>query len=454
MKRTLIVFMALLSAFFVLYGIKVRHAINRPVNQTADYQIPWYEAKFSSLDTGDEWILDPEIPVNYIPVPGNQELYMVIGDDGKITGYRQRTKQIDGSWNWTDTNAPDTGIHIAAVKDKGSLFKFTDEEVVSYQKYIRNPDNSYAFVETDENGTELDIGTSADLITDMYQQYSDNIYSLYNEYGVLLGYRERVLDEGQYYWREADLSSSSGTGLTSLKERLHQLTGSTENPSAFPDDAVLQETLQDGSYTVTKKSTNTVTENGCTVMYETVIYYTYDAEGNLLNTRKEGPVEVSRTATGSGSAIPDRNLIAASLDGEYTRVAAQVSFNTGKAREVLEFLNQERRAQGKTALTMDTGSESYKIACIKAADMCIYGYCATQSPMYGTVEDMIGRWGCSSNNPSENIWRAGNKSAEEIHTRLQNNDGSRLIRMSDYTEVGIAVIDDGNNTYTAEIFLK
>lgn len=86
--------------------------------------------------------------------------------------------------------------------------------------------------------------------------------------------------------------------------------------------------------------------------------------------------------------------------------------------------------------------------------MATYGYCATESPMYGTLDDLIGRYGCSSANPSENIWKAGDKTASEIHSRLQSNDNSRMIRMSDYTEVGIAVIDVDGNTYYAEIFLR
>lgn len=50
------------------------------------------------MEVDDEWKLDPEIPLNYMPVPGENELYMVIDNDGKIIGYRQRIKQIDGSW--------------------------------------------------------------------------------------------------------------------------------------------------------------------------------------------------------------------------------------------------------------------------------------------------------------------------------------------------------------------
>ena len=64
-------------------------------------------------------------------------------------------------------------------------------------------------------------------------------------------------------------------------------------------------------------------------------------------------------------------------------------------------------------------------------------------------------WKISSSHPSENIWKAPSKTADEIHSRFQSNDGSRKIRMSNgYSNVGIAVIEKNGNTYIAEIYLS
>ncbi len=58
---------------------------------------------------------------------------------------------------------------------------------------------------------------------------------------------------------------------------------------------------------------------------------------------------------------------------------------------------------------MDTSSEAYKLACIRAADMAIYDYSSSTSPMYGTLNDMCNLWKISSSHPSENIWKAPSK---------------------------------------------
>lgn len=455
MKKTICLFMMLCCTFLITWNVKVRAAINKPDKIFPENEAPWYETRYSTPVTSDDWILNPEIPVNYVPVPGEDELYMVISDSGDILNYRRRTKQIDGSWAWEDILNPELPIDITPVDGIDDLYKVIDEnDIISYQKYIRNIDNSYAFVESDDKGRALDNGTSAEEITDNYLHYNDNIYALYNENNVLIGYRERVQDEnGGYFWYEIGSPSSQDMGITSLSEVLQENTSDLADP-VLNNPPAQQISDEDGSYSVTKTSTNTITENGYSVIYKTTVYYTYDANGNLLSTKKDGPTEVSRSMTGNAAAAPNKSLIASTLDGEVSRVSANVTFNTQKAQEVLSELNMERMRQGKEILSMNSSSESYKLACIKAADMATYGYCATESPMYGTLDDLIGRYGCSSENPSENIWKAGDKTASEIHSRLQSNDNSRMIRMSDYTEVGIAVIDVDGNTYYAEVFLR
>lgn len=97
MKRITLTFMILLSVFFTIWGVKMKHPINRPENVKEDTETPWYETKYQAPKADDEWTLDPEIPLNYIPVPGEDELYMVVDDSGNITNYRKRVKQADGS---------------------------------------------------------------------------------------------------------------------------------------------------------------------------------------------------------------------------------------------------------------------------------------------------------------------------------------------------------------------
>ena len=451
MKKTIVVLILLISALFTVRGVKIMAAINPPESTSTSTETAWYETRYSTPQAEDDWTLDPEIPDNYVPVPGEDEMYMVIDDTGNIINYRQRTQSIDGTWEWEDIADPDLAIEIEPVEGVDDVYKMTDEEdVVTYQKYVRNPDNSYAFVETDENGVPTDDGSSADEISDYYYRYADNIYALYNENGVLIGYRERVSNgDGTYFWSVVDAPASAN--IASLESILQD---DQEQENADAAESSNKVTNQNGSYTVTKKSTESVTENGYTVVYQTTVYYTYDKDGTLTSTKKDGPTEISRTQIGTGTVTPNTNLIASTLDGELARVSESVTFNTDKANEMLTLLNEARTDQGLSALSMSTDSEAYKLACIKAADMAIYGYSATESPMYGTLDDMITRYGCTSSNPSENIWKAMSKSASEIHSRFQSNESSRTVRMSDYTQVGIAIVDVDGNTYVAEVFLK
>ncbi|PWM81180.1 MAG: hypothetical protein DBY41_04260 [Clostridium sp.] len=97
MKKLSLVFAGLLITFFVSWGIKVKMPVNRPDNTETASTVKWYETKYTAPVADDEWILDPEIPDNYVPVAGENEVYMVLDDSGNITGYRQRTQQEDGT---------------------------------------------------------------------------------------------------------------------------------------------------------------------------------------------------------------------------------------------------------------------------------------------------------------------------------------------------------------------
>lgn len=447
MRKILLTLLVLVAVFFVVWSYKVRHPINPIENASVDTSgTAWYERQYTS-PISDEWTVDPEIPLNYVPVPGEDEMYMVVDDSGKIINYRQRTKATDGSWEWKDITSPDIPDTYEAVEGLTDVYKVTDGDgIVTYQRYIRNDDNSYAFEEVDENGTPIDDGSDAKTITDNFERVADNIYAKYNDSGVLVGYRERV-DNGDdtYTWKVVDAPTAKY--IVKQKEQ----SADTDDADATADTTTDNE---DGTYTVTDTSTDTVTEDGYNVTYKTTVTMTYSSDGTLLKTQKDGPYVVSKEAIGGSTNTPNESLIADTLDGELARVSTDVTFNTAKASEVLSKLNAQRVSQGLPELTMNTDSEAYKLACIKAADMAIYNHGSSTSPLYGTLEDLITRYGCSTDNPSENIWKTSEVTADEIHTRFQANENARLVRMSDYTEVGIAIVDMNGQSYIAEVYLN
>ncbi len=130
-------------------GSKMKHPINRPENVKEDTETPWYETKYQAPKADDEWTLDPEIPLNYIPVPGEDELYMVVDDSGNITNYRKRVKQADGSWVWQDVN-PDIPDNYEKVDGLDNVYKVTNKDgTTEYKQYVRNDDDTYCFVPVD-----------------------------------------------------------------------------------------------------------------------------------------------------------------------------------------------------------------------------------------------------------------------------------------------------------------
>ena len=128
MKKLFFTFITLLIVFFSAWGIKLRMPINRPNNVQGEQQVAWYETRYTAPTAEEEWTLDPEIPVNYLPVAGEDEVYMVLDDSGNIVGYRHRTQQEDGSWLWTDIEDPNAE-HYEKVDGLDHVYKVATEEL-------------------------------------------------------------------------------------------------------------------------------------------------------------------------------------------------------------------------------------------------------------------------------------------------------------------------------------
>ena len=453
MKKLFFTFIALLIVFFSAWGIKLRMPINRPNNVQGEQQVAWYETRYTAPTAEEEWTLDPEIPVNYLPVAGEDEVYMVLDDSGNIVGYRHRTQQEDGSWLWTDIEDPNAE-HYEKVDGLDHIYKVTDKDgTSSYQQYVRNEDGSYAYVPVNENGVPLDDGADATTIdTTHYVHKSGNVYGLYNDNGVLTGYRERVKDGENYVWKvtdppksstsdlqewseakkdnanQGDLSADSGDGTQNSGNNGVIVGGSGAESSQIDNG--------DGTYTKTETNVSTKTEDGYCITYKTTVTSVYDTNGTLISTQKDGPYEVSREKL-NVSEDPSAASAADTIDAEVARVSGKVSYDTTKAAELLAKLNADRASAGLGQLQMNTNSLTYKLAVLKAADMAIYDYSSDDSPLYGTLSELAQKYGGNGDDVSENIWKVSVKSADEIDAKFQSNEGSRGLRMSTgYTQGG------------------
>lgn len=300
MKRTLIILSLLVVVFIGVWTVKLKTPMEAsdPFADGLSEEAPWWEVlpEGTTPTPDDEWVLDPEIPSNYIPVLNGDELYMVVDDAGNIIKYRQRIRQDDGSWLWQDID-PNIPQDFTAVEGLDNVYMTTDEDgTVRYYRYTRNPDDTFFFTEVDAQGNPLpEVAPVNDEIPPNFIRVSGNIYAIYNEYGVLIGYKERVLrEDGSYAWIacEAPVEPAQNPGT---------IPGVSVEPSGGGTGDIYIVTGDSGEEKTGYQETNTYTESkqedGWTVIYETTITKVYDLEGNLISTKKDGPTEINRFPT-------------------------------------------------------------------------------------------------------------------------------------------------------------
>ena len=308
----------LLIVFVSVWIIKLRLPITNAAESASDGGSPWWEASSTQATPSEtivadpEWILDPEIPANYVPVIGEDELYMVIDEDGNIEKYRQRQKDAEGYWVWKDVN-PHIPENYVAVEGLENVYRVEKEDgSVKYMRYTRNSDDTFFFTEVDENGKEIvDITPVTPEIPKNYIHLGNDIYAVYNEHGVLIGYMQRYLENGEYKWREcqsplsqeAAANGGSSTivpnsGNLNLPSGSGGSSGSNNSGSNSGSNMVVNiitgSNGEEEGYKETETFTFTETVDGWIVVYETKVTRIYDIHGELVSTKKEGPTEINR----------------------------------------------------------------------------------------------------------------------------------------------------------------
>lgn len=466
MRKIIVVFLILLSAFICTWVVKAQSPVNRPDSDVnmSDYadSVGWISNKNT---ISSKWILEPEIPDNYLPVPGEEELYMVIDHDGNIIQYRQRTKQEDGSWLWKDVN-PDIPANYEAVPELKDVYKVTAENgTVFYYKYVRNKGDTFAFIPVDKDGNPIESHSNdASVIPDNYRRVTGNIYAVLNEHGVVIGYKERRMKDGKYIWVDTsapEIKKNNGqTSSVDDRPKEDQKDPSptiSQNPSGGEQgETTNSQQGNDGTYTQTETLISTETAGGWVTTYQTVITRVYNECGVLLSTKKSDPVLLSRVKAGENSVnAPDPSKIAPTLNEEYARVSVGINYKTELAADVLKLINEERKAEGLVPLKMSEDNAD-KLAKTRAADMAIYDHSDFDSPTYGLLSEMISRFRISSGIPSEHTWKTtASKNAGAIYARFMVLEGSRKSLMSqDYTEIGIGIAQKNGYYYICIVMLR
>lgn len=455
---------AIPTIFAILFLIFVIVWITKAKNPVVKEEKPsgtdgkWYNKEVVTTPS-DEWILDPEIPENYIPVPGENEVYMVIDTQGTVTQYRQRIQDSDGMWVWSTIEKTDidnqNSYELAANVISGDVYSVTTPEgIISYIRYTRNDDNSYAFTDCDKNGEDLDTPIDS-TIPYNYVWLTGNIYTVYNEYGVLTSFKERFVDEdGNYYWVTVGKPDMSPKPSDTESDSDNQPSGGL--PSIITDGSTVQDgtvSNDDGTYTTTTTYREQKTVGNYVITYETAVIKTFNSSGELVSTLKNGPYEIDRSIAIIQPEEADQSRILSTLDEEQYRVCSDKNFDTDIVNNLVDLLNAERNSSGLNSVSLDTSSALYKMAQIKAADMAIYDHSSANSEMYGSLSELASRYGVRLSNPNESLIKSMPMTASQIHSRLQAVTSSREARMSSsVSKIAIAVIEYNGYYYIYECY--
>lgn len=498
----MLLFVFLFGTFIWIWGYKISRPISRPDEYAegvdADAGAWWNTGEISEEE---DWTFDYTVPLNYIPVPGEKDLFMEVDNDGNIVAYHKRVQQADGSYDWETVN-PDIPENYEPVPGLENVYKVTDADGnVKYLKYIRNEDDTYAFVEVDENGNMLNHNTDATVIDGKHVHITGNTYSLLNDAGIVIGYEKRVQnDDGTFSWVFTDMPSISDIGLgegfsldddvslqspgldmSSLDEMANQMAAANDaasntvgdtynitinnNASGSANEMIEDAQNNPGQTQVVQNADGTHTEiqtiretkviDGYSTTYETLVKKTYDSSGNLINSFQEGPYEVSReqSITQEIEGAPDPDAKEATLSAEVARVCGNRNFQTDLANQVIAKLNASRA--GQPGLSTLTATETaMQIAMLRATDMCRYDTSNSDLPTYGRLSSMLTFYGVSSSSPGETLWKTTALTADEIDTRFSVVDSARQTRMKEgATQVGVAIVEKNGYYYICEVIL-
>lgn len=503
MTKLVVVLVAFVVAFCGTWIFKSKTPIQRNDDTTnLSNDGNWWNQESTQLSTAnevsDEWKIDPEIPDNYIPIPGEDELYMVVTESGNIEKYRHRYHKDgdDKTWYWVDVN-PDIPEDYEPVLGLENVYRVSNADgTVSYLKYIRNDDDTFAFIEVDKDGNIIDKVLTADpdgeTIPANYTQVDNNVYAVKNENEVVVGYKERTIDnDGKANWKllsdndvKALFSSCSSDSNNSLSYSWPTTEATSEESSSSSGKLVIEEQTtesnrnsgsveiyadnnadnvsiiknENGSYTEKQTIVETKIEGNWKITYQTIVSKTYDKDGNLISTNKNGPIELKREKTTTGSsaaAAPNPSLVENNIDSEIVRVSNGQTYMSKLESGVVSALNATRSSNGTATLKYTSNSNANKLAKLFATDMAIYDHAEYQTKCYGDLQSLMTRYSITSNSSSITIWKClADKNASDINTRFNAISSAKDARLSSaYTDVGISIVSLNGYYYIAEVYL-
>lgn len=190
-------------------------------------------------------------------------------------------------------------------------------------------------------------------------------------------------------------------------------------------------------------------EDGFVVVYETIIYKTYNSSGELINTRTEGPNVVSKTKEDKET---DKNK--EWLNGMYAKLSGKYDYRDSISNILMGLLNTKRKELGATAYTTSDSSTETLLAKTCAADLLNNGF-DYNSDFFKEVENRYPYYNIISLTVPHSVGKSDKEVAEFVQSQFNGNEDACKIRYStNYTDAAVCIINTDEGYLIVEIYNK
>ena len=171
---------------------------------------------------------------------------------------------------------------------------------------------------------------------------------------------------------------------------------------------------------------------------------------------KSGGEKSHVTSPGKKGEKPATVVATAKIPSQLSDSGAVTASNALSAfeKKVVELVNQERINRGLAPLEADV--QLSRVARVKSEDMRDNGYFSHDSPTYGSVSDMLRKFGIQFRAAGENI-AAGYPTPEAVVDGWMNSSGHREnILNPEFTHIGVGYAEGGQyqHTWTQQFISK
>lgn len=211
-----------------------------------------------------------------------------------------------------------------------------------------------------------------------------------------------------------------------------------ENYEENTENTIKEEVIRETKY-----------EDGFVVVYETIIYKTYNSAGELINTRTEGPNVVSKSKDEASSDTKKEWL-----NGKYASMSGRYDYREEIADTLMGLLNTRRQELGATAYTSSDSSTETLLAKTCAAELLNNGF-DYNSDFFKEVESKYPYYNIITLTVPHNVGGNDKEIAEFVQKQFNNNEDACKVRYgTSYTDAAVCVVKADEGYLIVEIYNK